>query len=70
MEIICRYCQGIIVVDYKIVYKVDEDYFVTYCIGCGAENEVWDVYDWFSPEEIDHIEKHNSEREHNGTDNY
>lgn len=63
MEIICRFCQGIVEVKYKNVFKLGEDYFVTYCPGCHTENEVWDVYDWFSIREIEYIEKYNNENE-------
>lgn len=63
MEIICRFCQGAFEVDYKNVFRIDEDYFVTYCPGCYTENEVWDVYDWFDQREIDYIKKYNNEDE-------
>ena len=63
MEIICRYCQSVISIKYKMIYKIGPDYFVTYCPGCDTENEVWDVYDWFDPEEIMWIEKWQNEDE-------
>lgn len=66
MEIICRYCQGTIDVEYKNIYKLADNYFVTYCPGCDTENEVWDVYDWFDVKEIAWIEKWNNDENENG----
>lgn len=60
MEIVCRNCQGIVAIDYRQVFKLEEDFFVTYCPGCDSENEVWDVYDWLDPPEIEYIEKYNN----------
>ena len=61
MEIICRYCQGTIDVKYTMIFKLSDDYFVTHCLGCDTENEVWDVYDWFDIDEIQWIEQWQNE---------
>ncbi len=61
MEIICYSCQGTLEASYKDIYRLEEDYFVTFCPACGAENEMWDVEDWLEPDQFEWILKNNNE---------
>ena len=68
MEIICCFCQGSFEVRYKEIYRIEEEYYVTFCPGCDVQNEVWDVEEWFEPSEIEYIEKYNNNSEEDYAD--
>jgi len=52
MDILCYFCQGTFTITLKDIEKIDEEFHIAICPACGAENEVFDVDEWFSPDEL------------------